>query len=162
MNHRTVRILSALGFALGVSALLAGPARADEERHHEGHDEGRHDEGRHHEARDEGHREFRGEIGRFHEQDWNLWHSGHWEHAEHEGRRGWWWVAGGLWYLFPAPVYPYPNPYEPPAAFVPTPEFDPPPPPPRANSWYFCPPRNAYYPYVSSCPVPWQRVAPQR
>ena len=27
--------------------------------------------------------------------------------------------------------------------------------------WYFCPPSQAYYPYVRQCAVDWQRVAPQ-
>jgi hypothetical protein len=26
--------------------------------------------------------------------------------------------------------------------------------------WYYCAPAHAYYPYVSTCPVPWQPVAP--
>jgi hypothetical protein len=43
-------------------------------------------------------------------------------------------------------TYPYPVPY----AAAPAPAF-----------WYFCPPANAYYPAVPSCPVPWQPVYPQ-
>lgn len=27
--------------------------------------------------------------------------------------------------------------------------------------WYYCPPLNAYYPYVQECPAPWQPVLPQ-
>ena len=27
--------------------------------------------------------------------------------------------------------------------------------------WYYCPPRQAYYPYVEECPTGWQKVAPQ-
>ena len=42
-------------------------------------------------------------------------------------------------------AYPYPVPY---AASAPA-------------VWYFCPPENAYYPAVRSCPVPWQTVYPQ-
>ena len=26
--------------------------------------------------------------------------------------------------------------------------------------WYYCDPAHAYYPYVSTCPVPWREVAP--
>ena len=65
--------------------------------------------------RHEEHR-FRGDIARFHEHDWELWRGGRWNHSTHGGRFGWWWVAGGIWYFYPAPVYPYPNPYEPPVA----------------------------------------------
>jgi len=35
--------------------------------------------------------------------------------------------------------------------------------PARAQSsgvWYYCAPARAYYPYVSTCPVPWREVAP--
>jgi len=28
------------------------------------------------------------------------------------------------------------------------------------GSWYYCDPAHAYYPYVSTCPVPWREVAP--
>src|SRR5208282_3723908 len=26
--------------------------------------------------------------------------------------------------------------------------------------WYYCDPAHAYYPYVSTCPVPWRAVVP--
>jgi hypothetical protein len=29
-----------------------------------------------------------------------------------------------------------------------------------SGSWYYCDPSHAYYPYVSTCPVPWRAVAP--
>ena len=29
-------------------------------------------------------------------------------------RFGWWRVVGGLWYWYPTPIYPYPDPYTPP------------------------------------------------
>ena len=29
-----------------------------------------------------------------------------------------------------------------------------------ANVWYLCPTANTYYPYVATCPVPWQLVQP--
>ena len=32
---------------------------------------------------------------------------------------------------------------------------------PAGTPWYFCRPANAYYPYVTQCPEPWQVVAPQ-
>src|SRR5262245_53306214 len=37
------------------------------------------------------------------------WRHGHWWHGNHHGRIGWWWFAGGLWYWYPEPVYPYPT-----------------------------------------------------
>jgi len=88
----------------------------------------------------------------------------------HGGGRGGGWGWGGVWivpaligsaivydlarpqYVQPAPIYaPYYAPsyqavYAAPAA------------PSQAQSWYFCPAANAYYPYVSSCPSGWQAV----
>jgi hypothetical protein len=110
-----------------------------------------------HEERGE-HR-FRGDIGRFHEHDWALWREGRWYHSSHEGRFGWWWVAGGLWYFYPSPIYPYPNPYEPPVAvIVPQAPATPAPPPPPPQNWYYCDASRAYYPYVPTCPGGWRAV----
>ncbi len=77
------------------------------------------------------------------------WQGGHWVQGRHDGRVGWWWVVGPSWYYYPQPVYPSPNPYAPPAAA------------PAPNAWYYCPPLQAHYPYVASCPVPWQMVPAQ-
>lgn len=93
---------------------------------------------------------WHGNIGRFHDNDLHVWRDGRWSHQHHDGRLGWWWITGGTWYYYPAPVYPYPNPYIPP--------------PYTANAygdngyWYYCPPYEQYYPYVSRCPDPWLRV----
>ena len=62
---------------------------------------------------------------------------------------GWWWVVGSLWYFYPRPIYPSPDPYIPPAAFVQ--------PAPR-DVWYYCDRARAYYPYVQSCPGGWRMV----
>jgi hypothetical protein len=137
-------------------AATAIPSLADED--HRGHrDEGRRG----------GEHEFHGHIERFHEHDWDLWRGGRWVHDHHDGRLGWWWLAGGLWYFYPQPVYPYPDPYQPPV-YV-TPPVAPampasPPPPPQPRVWYFCASSNAYYPYTPSCPEGWRTVpaTPQR
>ncbi|HYL90275.1 MAG TPA: hypothetical protein VEU32_16095 [Burkholderiales bacterium] len=44
--------------------------------------------------------------------------------------------------------------------YYPPPVYYAPPPPPPAAYWYYCPQAGAYYPYVPSCPGPWQLVAP--
>ena len=101
------------------------------------------------------------------------WREGNWRHGWHDGRIGWWWVAGDLWSFYPAPVYPYPEPYVPPLV-VPPPSVviqqAPPPmpqpqmaqpavaPQPTQNNWYYCEPAKAYYPYVNSCPSGWKVV----
>ena len=101
---------------------------------------------------------FRGDIARFHEHDWQVWRGGRWLHAQHGGRWGWWWVVGGVWYFYPAPVYPYPDPYVPPPASIVTPSASNPPPPPVPQNWYYCDGAKAYYPYVATCPGGWRSV----
>ena len=103
------------------------------------------------------------DIWRFEHRDAVIWRSGYWHNGYHHGRLGWWWVAGGIWYYYPSPVYPYPNPYVPPVVVV----HDGPPPPPPAPGpaptqfWYYCEKPAGYYPYVPTCPTPWREVAPQ-
>jgi hypothetical protein len=69
------------------------------------------------------------------------WEGGHWRHEMHNGRMGWWWDVGGVWYWYPErlegpPAYisdDYADDvlYGPPvAAYAPTPGAYPPPPPP--------------------------------
>jgi len=102
---------------------------------------------------------WRGHIERFHEHDWDLWRAGRWAHVEHGGRFGWWWVVGPTWYYYPQPVYPYPNPYEPPVAVVvPQAAAGPATPPPAPQNWYYCESARGYYPYVPTCPSGWRAV----
>jgi len=75
------------------------------------------------------------------------WQGGNWQHMSHGGRLGWWWVVGPDWYYFDEPVYPYPDLY--------TPMSQP------LGWWYWCDPLQEYYPYVTSCPVPWESVMPR-
>lgn len=109
------------------------------------------------------------EIHRFHEHDMKVWRGGNWHHGRHEGRLGWWWIAAGIWYFYPAPVYPYPDPYTPPVTVI-----NQPPPvmvAPQANApvqsqppaqfWYYCDSAKGYYPYVPSCQEAWRPVPAQ-
>lgn len=89
------------------------------------------------------------DIRHFHDRDFGVWRGGRWYHGPHGGRAGWWWVTGGLWYYYSAPVYPYPDPYLPPAVVVPR---------PAAPLWYYCDAYRNYYPYVATCPMPWRAV----
>ncbi len=86
-----------------------------------------------------------------------VWRGGGWRHDWHDGRFGWWWLAGGYWYFYPEPIYPYPT-YVPPAVVMqqapPTPAGLPP-----EQFWYYCSNPQAYYPYVASCSVSWQQVS---
>jgi len=79
-------------------------------------------------------------------------------------------IAAYGWYG-PRPWYPPAYYYGPPAYVVPAPVVVAPPAPPvyverapasaAADAWYYCPDTRAYYPYVSTCASPWERVAPQ-
>jgi hypothetical protein len=92
----------------------------------------------------------RGDAWRLHD-DARLagWRAGRWFHGDHLGRVGWWWIVGDEWFFYPAAVYPYPDPYVPPAvAQAPS------------AAWYYCRSQNAYYPYITTCPEGWQPVQP--
>ena len=62
------------------------------------------------------------------------------------------------------PYYPYYYPYYPPAVIVQQPVVIAPPPTTVApsanatNTWYYCEPSRAYYPYVPTCTAPWRAV----
>jgi hypothetical protein len=93
-------------------------------------------------------------FSRFTPTERRLWTSGHWRQDWHNNMFGWWWVVGGLWYFYPAPIYPYPlyaSDYwweEPAAPIYPT------------GYWYYCSTSGAYYPHVQTCDVPWMPVTP--
>jgi hypothetical protein len=134
-------------FASLTASILAlspvAPAFA-QDRHDEDHRDFHHDDRHGDFHRHDGFHDH--DIRRFHDHDFAVWRGGHWFHGRHDGRRGWWWRVGATWYFYPAPIYPYPDPLVPAYAA------------PGASAWYFCPPAQAYYPYVPSCPVPWQAV----
>ena len=92
-----------------------------------------------------------GDIHNFHDRDFDQWRGGSWFHGPHGGRNGWWWIVGPDWYFYPAPVYPYPDPYIPPVVAAPVPQ----------PSWYYCANPPGYYPYVPQCAVPWRPVPAQ-
>ena len=140
------------GTVVGIMMATSLPVLAD--RREERHGEMRHWEGR--------------EIHRFGERDFEIWRGGHWYHGRHEGHRGWWWVAAGVWYFYPSPVYPYPDPYIPPVTVIQQTPVVPAPqapvmvaPQPSAQYWYYCESAKAYYPYVPSCAEGWKSVPAQ-
>jgi hypothetical protein len=71
-----------------------------------------------------------------------------------------------MWYFYPSPVYPYPDPYTPPVVVI---NQQPPAAAPQASPqtqptvplWYYCDSAKAYYPYVPSCPEAWRPVPAQ-
>ena|SRR5215469_596900 len=93
-----------------------------------------------------------GDMHHFGDRDEHVWRGGQWFHGDHGGRGGWWWIVDGNWYFYPAPVYPYPDPYVPPVV-MPAPQ-----PTPAPQYWYYCPNPAGYYPYVPACPTNWMAV----
>jgi hypothetical protein len=79
------------------------------------------------------------------------WIGGRWNHAWHNGRYGWWWFAGGAWYFYDSPIYPYPG-------YVSDTYADDDSYGPAGQSWYYCQNPPGYYPYVHRCSMPWQPV----
>jgi len=139
--------------ALAVSMTLATGALADS-HHHLSAPAARHVDPR---GATWGH----GDIRHFHDFDYHAWQGGHWIHDWHNNHFGWWWVVGGAWVFFTAPVYPYPDPYVPSTVIVQTaPDAAPAPPPaaPAPAYWYYCASAQNYYPYVTQCPVGWEPV----
>lgn len=158
-----LRIASSLAVAI-LSAVTALPGRADE-RHDEGRrgvrPEARHDVRREAPVERRVVRGWRGErdIRHFDNRHLPVWRAGTWRHGRHDGRVGWWWVVAGMWYFYPAPIYPYPDPYIPPYAVVQTaPPATVPAVPAPPQNWYYCEASKSYYPYVSSCPAGWKAV----
>ena len=137
-------------FIAGAMALAVFPAGA--QPRHEAHGRGWH-----------------GDIRHFHERDIARWRAGHWYRGGHAGRVGWWWVVGGVYYFYPQPVYPYPDPYTPPVIVAPppavvvaprpaTPPSAPAATPAPSGTWYYCDAAQGYYPYVPECPGGWRPV----
>jgi hypothetical protein len=74
------------------------------------------------------------------------WQGGRWHHEVHNGRDGWWWDVGGVWYYYPQPMDGPPSYVSedyaddvaygdaPEAAYAPPPgAYEPPPPPPAPD-----------------------------
>jgi len=153
------KLIFALGLACIVQLGLTSVANA--EREHGGH---------------EGHG-WHGDMRAFHEHDIERWHGGRWYKGRHGDHLGWWWIVGGVYYWYDRPVYPYPDPYVPPAVVVQQqpvmieqapPQMPPPSAPPSqpaqtpaqaAGTWYYCDSAKSYYPYIATCPGGWRAVA---
>ena len=151
------RLTTALLVAVLLVPVLNRSSAADEhDEHRHGSEHNEHRHGNEHYQpwhSNEHYQPWHGDIRRFHGQDLEHWRRGYWHHGWHGGRAGWWWIVGGTWYFYPVPVYPYPNPYRPPAVVV-----SPAPSPVTPQYWYYCPNPPGYYPYVPQCLTGWQPV----
>ena len=98
------------------------------------------------------------DIRHFDDRHLSVWREGGWRHVDHDGVFGWWWIAADTWYFYPAPIYPYPNPYIPSVMAVPQLSESGTLVQPPSQSWYYCQASNSYYPYVPSCPTGWKMI----
>ena len=150
---------------LGLAALvgLSGTVWAEEfgrERHEEARE--------HREAIRERHEFHERDVHRFNAEELGHWRAGHWRNTCFGGRCGWWWFAGGQWYFYERPIYPYPlivsevafvEPVPPAAYVTPPPVYVAPPPayaaPPPA--YVAPPPGYAAPPTAAPLPPPAQK-----
>ena len=103
-----------------------------------------------------------------------LWRGGAWRREFHDGRLGWWFVVDDIWYFYDQPIYPYPT-FIPDVVYIPDAEYGYDDDDAYADAgdaslpngvfyangtyyYYYCPALQAYYPYVGTCPSPWQTV----
>jgi len=150
MQMNQVRLIIAFALRAMCGGLLVTPAvssfaqeRRDQRGHHEFHE---HD------------------VRRFDRYDIGVWRGGLWRHEMFNGLLGWWWVSGGVWYLYEAPVYPYPMvvsgmAFAPPVVVQQVAPPPPPPQPPQHQVWYYCDSPAGYYPYIATCSMPFRPVA---
>jgi hypothetical protein len=145
---------------LVVLAMPARPARAQQQGgDSHGHGSQGHDNhGHENQGHDYHGSDFHGrDFHHFTPYERQTWSGGHWEHGWHDNRFAWWWAAGGGWYSYPAPIYPFPT-YVPPAVVVQQPPQVPTLLPP-SQFWYHCDNPPGYYPYVAVCNGPWREMA---
>jgi hypothetical protein len=105
----------------------------------------------------DGQEDFHGkDYDHFSHSERGVWRGGRWDHSWHDGRFAWWWIAGGGWYNYPQPIYPFPT-YVPPTTVIhqalPAPHGLPP-----SQFWYFCDNPQGYFPYVAACNGRWREV----
>lgn len=102
---RHARKVALLLFSATGCAIVLAPVRLAhaDEYHHEGHEEAR----EHREAV-ERHEFHERDVHRFTAEELGHWRGGYWKNSCFGGRCGWWWFAGGRWYFYERPVYPYP------------------------------------------------------
>src|SRR5690348_7675736 len=116
MRAGLVRLAVASCLLVGVAGQASAQDRWHDDR--QGWNEHRHDHAVEHRDVERWHDR---DIRRFHDHDIERWRAGRWYHGRHDSRLGWWWVVGGVWYFYPQPVYPYPDPYRPPVVAGPPP-----------------------------------------
>jgi hypothetical protein len=101
------------------------------------------------------------DVRHFHEPEWAEWRSGHWHHDVYDGRLGWYYEVGGVWYPYAAPVFPYPTTVAPLIYDEIPPEEALPaaaPLPPLPHVAYHCGNPAGFYPTLTTCDTEWVAI----
>jgi hypothetical protein len=116
-------------------------------------------------ARMHGHDFHVRDVRYFNEHEWGRWRGGYWHRDYYDGRFGWWFDVGGVYYPYEAPIWPYPL-YVAPLIVAETAYAAPPPPPiPIAplpalpHVAYHCASPAGFYPEVAACDAGWMTIA---
>jgi hypothetical protein len=101
------------------------------------------------------------DVRHFHEEEWAEWRGGHWRHALYDGRLGWYYEVGEVWYPYEAPVMPYPTTVAP-LVYDAAPETAGPaaaPLPALPHVAYHCASPQGFYPTLTACDTDWVAIA---
>jgi len=103
------------------------------------------------------------DVRYFNDREWGRWRSGYWQRDYYDGRFGWWYDVGGVYYPYDAPIWPYPLSVAPlivaEAAVAPPPPMPIAPLPALPRVAYHCASPEGFYPEVGACDAGWAMFA---
>jgi len=103
------------------------------------------------------------DVRYFNDREWGRWRSGYWHRDYYDGRFGWWYDVGGVYYPYAAPIWPYPLSVAPlivaEAAAAPPPPMPIAPLPALPRVAYHCASPAGFYPEVGACDAGWVTLA---
>jgi hypothetical protein len=103
------------------------------------------------------------DVRHFREAEMSEWRGGHWRHALYDGRLGWYYEVGGVWYPYEAPILPYPTTVAPLVYDDDAPDAVSPPVAPLPalpHVAYHCASPQGFYPTLAACDTEWVAIAP--
>ncbi len=103
------------------------------------------------------------DVRYFNDREWARWRGGYWQRDYYDGRFGWWFDVGGVYYPYAAPIWPYPLTVAPlvaaDAVDTPPPAMPIPPLPALPHVAYHCTSPTGFYPAVDACNAGWVTLA---
>jgi hypothetical protein len=103
------------------------------------------------------------DVRYFNDREWGRWRGGYWHRDYYDGRFGWWYDVGGVYYPYAAPIWPYPLSVAPlivaEAAAAPPPPMPIAPLPALPRVAYHCASPAGFYPEVGACDAGWATLA---